>query len=269
MDGHDGWKDRYGPWAVVAGGSEGLGAAFAELIAARGVNLLLVARRPDVLERTRESLRARHPVEVETLPADLADPSSITEIMRRTAGREVGLLVCDAAVSTTGPFLRQDLQALHRMLDVNCRSALDLMHGFGAAMAERGRGGIIVMSSMAAFQGSPVVAAYGATKSFLLSLAEGVGDELAPSGVDVLACCPAVILTPHFMAETRSAKAPLALRPDAVASQALAGLGRRRIVVPGAMGRLVRFMTTRLMPRAAVVRMMGRSTRAMYREGPR
>lgn len=258
------FSNRYGPWALIAGGSEGLGASFAEQLAEQGLNLFLVARRPELLAQTRDRLRAAHKVEIRTLAADLSDPASIGIIQRETAGLEIGLLVCDAAVTYTGEFLKQDLAGYHRMLDLNCRAFLDLIYGYGGAMAHRTHGGIIVMSSMAAFQGSPLVSVYGATKSFLLSLAEGVGDELSRVGVDVLACCPAVILTPHFLSESPSRKVPLSLAPEVVARQAIRALGRKRVLVPSAMGKVTRFMMGHLMPRAATVGMMGRSTRAMY-----
>jgi uncharacterized protein len=258
------FSKRYGPWAIIAGGSEGLGAAFAEQLADQGLNLFLLARRPEPLAQTRDRLRAAFKVEVRTLAADLADPATIGLIQRETTGMEIGLLVCDAAITYTGEFFKQSLPEYHRMLDLNCRAFLDLVHIYGGVMAHRGHGGIVVMSSMAAFQGSPLVAVYGATKSFLLSLAEGVGDELARVGVDMLACCPAVILTPHFLSEAPSRKVPLSLAPAVVARQALRALGKKRVLVPSALGKVTRFMMGHLMPRAATVGMMGRSTRALY-----
>ncbi|MGA2481072.1 MAG: SDR family NAD(P)-dependent oxidoreductase [Spirochaetia bacterium] len=258
--------DKYGPWALIAGGSEGLGAAFAEECAARGLNLLLVARRPQPLTETAARLRAAHGVQVRTLAADLAEASTLALVEKECAGIEIGLLIYNAAVAGTGWFLRTPVSEYYRMLDVNCRAAVGLMHSFGGKMAERGRGGIIVMSSLAAFQGSPLVSVYGATKSFLVSIAEAVGDELKEKGVDVTVCCPAVVTTPQFLADGHNPTGPqpLSMEPAAVARAAFAGLGRKRIVVPGGMSRLVYFLTTRIMPRAGAVRTIGRNTRAMY-----
>jgi hypothetical protein len=260
------FRARYGAWALVAGGSEGLGAAFADELAARGLNLFLCARRSGPLESTAARLRANHGVQVKTVAVDLARPDAVATVRREAAGLEIGLLVCDAAVAFTGPFLKQDPSEYRRMLDVNCGSFVELIHGYAGEMTGRKRGGIIVMSSLAAFQGSPLVAVYGATKAFLLSLAEAVGDELKEDGVDVLACCPAVVLTPHFLSDTPATgkKVPMSLEPVVVAREAIAGLGRKRVVVPGAMGKIARFMMGRLMSRGATVKMMGRSTRGMY-----
>jgi uncharacterized protein len=271
MEGRSEFTVRYGAWALVVGGSDGLGAAFAEELAARGLSLVLIARRPAALEGTAARLRSVHGVQVRTVAADLADPQTVELILRRTSDLEIGLLVCDAAVTYTGPFLAPDIGEYMRMLDVNCRAFLCLMHAFGRDMAARHRGGIVVMSSMAAFQGSPLVAVYGATKAFLLTLAEGIGDELSRDGVDVLACCPAVVRTPHFLAEGNAAgrRVPLSLEPAFVARQAVRALGRKRVLVPGGMGKVARFMMGRLMPRQAAVGMMGRSTRALYGESVR
>ncbi|HEY9593373.1 MAG TPA: SDR family NAD(P)-dependent oxidoreductase, partial [Spirochaetia bacterium] len=188
-------------------------------------------------------------------------------LMSATEGHDVGLLVCDAALASTGPFLDQDISVYRTMLDVNCASFLGLVHGFGRRFASRKKGGIVIMSSMAAFHGSPMVAVYSATKSFLLTLAEGVGAELAPRGVDVVACCPSVVLTPHFLSDGHNPrKVPLALEPAFVAREALHGLGRRRIVVPSVPGRVAHFFMSRLLPRTAAVAMIGRNTRVMYGE---
>ncbi len=261
---------KYGPWGLVAGGSEGLGEAFARELAARGLNLVLVARRKDALERAAAGLRTDHGVEVRTIVQDLADKDAADSLLRGTDGLEIGTLVCDAAVTYTGPFLAPVMADYRRMLDVNCASVLGLVHGYGRLMAARGRGGIIVMSSMAAFQGSPVVSVYGATKSFLLTLVEGAGDELAAVGVDTLVCCPAVVRTPHFLSDGHPAdkKVPLSLEPKVVACLAVQGLGRKRVLVPGLMSRMAHAMMSRLMPRAATVSMMGRSTRALYGQAP-
>jgi uncharacterized protein len=262
------FASKYGPWGIVAGGSEGLGAAFAEELAARGLNLLLVARRQDVLEDLAGKLRKAHGVEARTLAVDLADPRAVDAVEKAAASLDVGLLVCNAAVAYTGPFLRPAFSEYQRILDVNCRASLGLAYAQSRKMAARGRGGIIVMSSMAAFQGSPMVAVYGATKAFLLTLAEALADELKPSGVDVVACCPAVVRTPHFLSDGHNPNGPtpFSKEPTQVAREAVAALGRKRIVVPGAMPKLARFMMGRFMPRAAVVGLLGRSTRAMYKE---
>ena len=262
------FRGRYGPWALVAGGSDGLGAAFAEELAARGLNLLLVARRRVPLEQAAARLRDRHGVEVRPIALDLSDPDFLAALQRRTRGMDIGLLVCNAAAAHTAPFLDAGPRDYLPILDTNCRAHLLLVRWLGGQMAARGRGGIVVMTSMSGFQGSPYVTVYAATKAFLLNLAEGVGSELAPYGVDVLACAAGPIRTPNYLSSKEAGKGPKALEmePGEVARQALDGLGRRTLVVPGALNRLALFFMGRVLPRATAVRLIARSTRAMYGE---
>ena len=268
MQGRNEFLRKYGPWALVAGGSEGLGGAFAEELAVRGLNLFILSRRPGPLGETAARLRAAHGVQVRTLSLDMADPRTLAAVERETAGFEIGLLVCNAAIAYTGPFLTPEFDEYQRVLDVNCRCSLGLIHAHARKMAARHRGGIVVMSSLAAFQGSPMVAVYGATKAFLVTLAEALSDELKPEGVDVCACCPAVVLTPNFLNDGHAAdgQTPLSLEPAYVAHSTVKELGRKTIVIPGGMSKLAHFMMVRLMPRRTTVSMLARNTRAMYRE---
>ena len=258
---------RYGPWALVAGGSEGLGASFAQEIAGQGLNLVLVARRSGPLEETASRLRSAHGVEVRTVAVDLGSAAGLAEVVRQAASVQLGLLVCNAASSHEGPFFKADVSKYRHVIDVNCYGAVALIDAVAPGMINRGRGGIIVMSSMAAFQGSPYVTVYSATKAFLLSLAEGLAVELKPKGVDVLACCPAVVRTPNYLA-SRPADAkptPVDIEPELAAREALRALGRKRVLIPGAKVRLAHAVMS-LMPRGAAVSMMAGSTRAMYGE---
>jgi uncharacterized protein len=258
---------RYGPWALVAGGSEGLGAAFADEIARQGLNLLLVARRTVPLEETASRVRSTHGVEVRTAAVDLGSAAGLAAVARQAASVDLGLLVYNAASSHEGPFFKADAARYRHVIDVNCYGAVALIEALAPAMIARGRGGIIVMSSMAAFQGSPYVTVYSATKSFLLSLAEGLAVELKPKGVDVLACCPAVVRTPNYLASrpVDARPTPVDIEPDLAAKEALRALGRKRVLIPGTKVRMAHAMM-RLLPRGAAVAMMASSTRAMYGE---
>jgi short-subunit dehydrogenase len=259
---------RYGPWALVAGGSKGLGAAFAEGIARRGVNLLLAAREEAALKQLSSRLRKAYAVQVRTLALDLADAGFLGALERGSRGLEIGLLVCNAASAYTGPFLRTELADYQRILDTNCRAPLSLMHWLGGLMAGRGRGGILVMSSLSAFQGSAYVAVYGATKAFLLTLSEALGQELGSRGVDVLACCAGPTRTPNYLDSKPEGVGPgaLEMEPQAVAEAALRALGRKPLVVPGALNRLGYVLLSRLLPRRMAVRILAASTGSMYSE---
>lgn len=157
----------------------------------------------------------------------------------------IGLVVANAAYAPMGSFVDMDLAEAQRALDLNCRAPLLLAHRYLPAMAKRGRGGLIVMSSLAGQQGSPGLAAYAATKAFGAVLAEGLWSELRGHGVDVLTCVPGAV------AETEPSK-------DQVVRAALRALGRRPRTVPGVLMWLSAAVMSRLLPRRTAITVMGR-----------
>ena len=261
------FRERWGPWALVAGASEGLGAAFARHVAAQGVNVVLVARRAGPLDALAQEL-ARTGVEVRTLALDLGDANAPTRVEAQLAGLDVGLFVYNAALSRIGPFLDEPLEGHLRELDVNCRTPLSLVHAFGRRMVARGRGGIVLMSSLSAAHGSPRVAHYAATKAWSLVLGEGLWYELRGCGVDVIACAAGDTDTPAFRASRPSEGVKLSLQsPDAVVAETFARLGHQPSLVPGLGNRLAGLVMQRLLPRRLAVRIMGRTLDRMY-DGP-
>src|SRR5436309_7531789 len=192
---------RYGPCALVAGGAVGMGAEYCRQIAATGIELLILDRDEPALAATAAELRsAPGAVDVATAVIDLGQPAdSLLDALRRAVGdREIGLLVANAAWSPVGPFLDVDLTALLAAIDINCRAPVVLAHELGARMAARRRGGMIIMSSLAAESGTAQVALYSATKAFDLVLAEGLWYELRDRGVDVVAIRPGSTRTPRW-----------------------------------------------------------------------
>jgi short-subunit dehydrogenase len=259
---------RYGPWALVAGASEGIGAAFAGELAERGLNLALVARRGPVLEAFCKDLEEKHAVQTLPIVADLGAPDMLEQIQAKLLDRQIGLVVANAVLSLLGPFLDQPLEAHLREIDVNCRAPLTLAHAFGRQMAERGRGGIILMSSLAGFQGGPFIANYAATRAYTAILAEGLWAELSHHGVDVLACCPGATATPgletsRYSSPTRCA--PPTMLPREVAREALDALGHGPAHVPGRANQVASQFLRRVMPRALTIRIMERATRNLSR----
>lgn len=251
---------RYGPWAVVAGASEGLGAAFADALAARGLNLLLLARRADLLEKVAQGIRSMRGVEVRPLAMDVADADVGRALSEAAAELEIGVLVYNAAFAPIGNFMERPQADLLQVVDVNIRGPIVFIRNLVPAMLERGRGGVVLMSSLAGLQGSPRISAYAASKAFNTVLAESLWGELGQQGIDVLACCAGAIRTPGF-AETSSRDAPGMLDPEEVAQQALAALGRGPRVVPGLVNRIASFTMERLLPRRLAVRLMAANTR--------
>ena len=253
------FRERYGPRALVAGASEGLGAAFADALARRGLDLLLIARREEQLTATADRIRQQHGVNVITLVADLAD---IDAVLPRISALDlpIGLLVYDAAFAPIGPFAGATSEQLSQAAAVNVRAPLLLTKALSGPMIARGRGGIVLMSSLAGSQGSPNISAYAATKAFNAILTEGLWSELKPHGVDVLACLAGAILTPGYQQAEGAKPAPGTLTPEAVAEQTLNALGHGPIVIPGAVNKLGRFVLTRLLSRRAAIAIMSQNT---------
>ena len=247
-------RERYGPWAVVTGASDGIGREFAARLAEAGVNLILAARRKELLDDVANGLARAHHVQVETMPIDLATRPGVDELVARTRGRDVGLLIASAGFGTSGPFVDARLDEELGMIDVNCRAVAALSHAFGRRFVDRKRGGIVLMSSLVAFQGVPRAANYAATKAYVQSFAEALRLELKPLGVDVIASAPGPIRS--GFATRASMTMGLAQTPRDVAGATLAALGRRGIVRPGW---LSKFLEASLMflPRWGRVRTMG------------
>jgi uncharacterized protein len=178
---------KYGPWGIVAGGSDGVGAAFARGMAARGINVVLVARRAPVLEASADDIRARYGVEVRTVPLDLSAPAALSELEHATSDLRVGLFVYNAGGDDrSAAFLDKDLGTHLELVRRNCVSVLEAAYRFGGPMVARGQGALVLVTSGAAWAGGATLAAYGATKAFDLILAESLWAEWRGSGVDVL-----------------------------------------------------------------------------------
>lgn len=260
------FHERYGPWALVAGASEGLGAEFGRQLAARGLNVVLLARRAELLAELARGIAETHGVEVRHAAVDLSEAEALETIERETAGLEVGLLVYNAALSLVGAFLEKPLQSHLAELEVNCRRPLELGFRFGRRMVDRKRGGILLMSSLAGSQGSPGIAHYGATKAWNTVFAEGLWWELRQHGVDVLACRAGATRTPGYLADRSDdaeSKFVPEMEPHAVVAEALAALGRRPSMIPGRVNRLAAFLLQRLLPRRTAIEVMGRASRSV------
>jgi len=214
------FSDSYGPWAVIAGASDGIGAAFAEHVARRGVNVVLVARRQHALDE----VAARLDVETRVVVADLALDDAADRLATATNDLEVGLFVYNAGADPNSTLvLDTPLDVLRSMVRRNCTTVLETSHHFGSRMVARGRGGVVLVTSGAAWAGASHVATYGATKAFDLVLAEGLWAEWHDRGVDVLGLVLGATDTPalrDLLARHGGDFGPLA-DPDDVAAEAL------------------------------------------------
>lgn len=259
-------SSAYGPWALVAGSAEGIGLEFCRLIAASGISIVMVDRDRHKLDRAIAGITPPEGTRLIPLVADLADESILEILLGATSDIEIGLVVCNAAKSHLGPFVEAAPSAYREIVATNCTAPLLLSRHFGKLMAERGRGGIILMSSLSAFQGSPFIAAYGATKAFNLVLGEGLWSELSPQGVDVTVCAPGATRTPAYLASKPEWLTPSVpeMEPHEVAREALAALGKKPLIIPGRVNRLAYGFMSRLIPRTWALAIMKSTTEKMF-----
>lgn len=181
---------RYGPAALVTGASSGIGRAFAEELAARGFDLVLVARRIDRLEVLAERLEDRHRVGVMPLEIDLAEPDAAARILDATAAIDIGLVLSNAGFGSKGAFASDDPAVQAAMLTVNCHAPTQIARGFVPRLLARKQGGLVFTSSVEGLIGCPYSAVYSATKAYVKALGEALWGELTPEGIDILTLCP-------------------------------------------------------------------------------
>jgi short-subunit dehydrogenase len=234
------FREKYGPWAIVTGASSGIGAQFAKALAARGINLVLVARNIPRLNELRQDLAARHGVEVLTLKIDLSHPGCIDPLVASCNGLEIGLVVNNAGTGFPGPFSASDLQHEEDVIHLNCVTPVEITHYFLPRMQAKGSGGVVFVSSLMGFQGVPYMANYSATKGFLLNFGEALYQECKGTGIDVLVLAPGATDTPgKDLHPIDYSKLPVAwMTAEKVVDAALKSLGKRPLVIPGFRNRL-------------------------------
>ena len=177
---------NYGPWALIVGGSEGVGAAFARKLAAKGFKLVLVARKPGPLEELAAELRADGG-EVRIVSADLAQPDALEKVRAATDDVEIGLMIYNAGANNTrGRFVELPREVTQSIIAITVVGQADFARHYGALMCRRGRGGIILGGSLSGYMGSPTLAAYTGAKAFSRIFSEALWAECQPLGVDVL-----------------------------------------------------------------------------------
>ncbi|MDP5083993.1 MAG: SDR family oxidoreductase [Yoonia sp.] len=258
-------KRRFGPTAVITGASDGIGRAFAVQLAEQGFDLILVARRDSVLQEMAQDLTARFGVDVRVLAMDLSNVAAVSELLQLTESDPVGLVVAAAGFGSIGRFLDQEVASEINMVDLNCRSVVELSYGFAHRMAAEGRGGIVLFGSLVGFNGAPLSATYAATKGFVQSFAEGIAPEMRPQGVHVLSVAPGPVGT--GFAARAGMQMGQAASPDTIARGALAALGRRTTVRPGFLAKFLGYSLA-ILPRWVRVRVMGLIMKGMNSTGP-
>lgn len=250
----------------MTGASAGIGAEFARQLAEAGLNVVLVARREAKLQALANQLQRDYGVEIRTVAVDLAESDFIEKIQAQTADIEIGLLVNNAGQYHIGKFLDQDLATQLSVLDVNTRAPMILTHAFGQLMRQRGKGGIIIVSSTVSGAGAPYNANYAATKTYDFVLGEGLRYELKNDGIAVQVLQPGGTWTEgaqKMMSHAPNFMKIMMMDTEPVVALSLRKLGKRNTVIPGQMNRFMVWMMAILLPRRLAVSMWAMMMKGM------
>jgi short-subunit dehydrogenase len=270
MSPRSGFSQRYGKWAIISGGAEGIGAGFAARLAAMKMPLILLDINTERLEETAAALRRNHAAEVRTIAVDLSDAVALNAAIDSVADLEIGLLVANAGVGAVGRWLDIPLEMKMKQIAINCTSTLILAHRLTPAMVQRRRGGVIIMASGSAEMGCSFIVTYAATKAFDRVFAEGLWAELSPYGVDVTTVMPGAVNTPGFRASLPPGRGPTRLMqpidPLVVVDAALEGLGKKINLRPnmGSFGGVIMRLMMLFMPRQRFIKLGNDAVREMY-----
>lgn len=246
--------EKYGPWAIVTGASSGIGVEFSRQLASKGLNVVLVARRKQLLDTLSDELIEKYNVQTKVIEIDLSLDGFHSTLLDATNDLDVGLLVNNAGMGCEGHFYRGSLDKNLQMLQLNMKAPYILAYEYGKHFISRGRGGIIFTSSISAFNAHPFLTHYAATKAYILSLAEGMNYELKDKNVDVLALCPG--FTKSEM--TRGLKdSPMLMDAAPVVQSALDNLGKSISVVPGFINKTQVFINNRILNRNGATSLAG------------
>jgi short-subunit dehydrogenase len=248
------FSEKYGSWAIITGASSGIGVEFAHQIAAKGLNILLVARRKELLDHLAHELAEKYKIECRTLSADLSKDGFQSDILDATKDLEVGLLVNNAGMNCEGQFYRGSLERNLQMLQLNTKAPFILAYEFGKQFISRGKGGIVFTSSISAFNAHPYLSHYAATKAYILSLAESMNYEFKDKNVDVIALCPG--MTKSEMTKGMK-EGPMLMEAAPVVKLALDNLGKEPYVVPGFINKAQVFVNSRILNRNGATNLSG------------
>jgi short-subunit dehydrogenase len=235
-------RERFGPWALITGASSGIGKEFTRQIAASGINVVLVARRDALLAKLGRAISQEFNVQYRALARDLSQEGFIAGLADATHDIDIGLVVSNAGTANSGEFLKLDQQLLQETLRLNTMAHLDIAHHFGRKLAERRRGGLILVGAMGAENGVPRIANDGAAKAYVHSLGEALHYEFKPLGVYVTVLATGFANTPvleklGFDPKTMPMK-PMSV--EQCVSEGLNGLLENRSrIVPGRLNRIM------------------------------
>lgn len=252
------YAQKYGPWALVTGASSGIGKEMAIQLAAQGLNVVIVARRENLLTSLKNELSHKYKVNVITIPADLTEHNAVEKLEEATRDLDIGLVIPNAGSEIVGEFVETDVQKNTDMVYLNTIAPMQIANVFGPRLKKRKNSGILFVSSLFGYQGIPYVANYAATKSYILTLGEALHVELARYGVDVSVLSPG--LTTTEMSQNMPInfkKIPMfSMKAQQTARAGLNALGKKVTVVPGLLNKIYAW-ENRFIPRTWPVSLFG------------
>lgn len=261
-------SERHRPFgvdAIVTGASDGIGAATAKALAAKGFSLVLVARRQQKLDDLARELRTAYGVAVDTIAADLSHEDGVEAVIEQTKDHDIGVAVLAAGFGTAGALTEVDYRNEQNMLRVNCEAVLRLSQVFGQRMTRKGSGQLVLFGSIVGFQGNALTANYAATKAYIQTLAEGLAMELKPSGVNVLSVAPGPVAS--GFASRAGMTMGQAGTPDSVARGIVKALGTSGTIRPGLLSKVLGYNLA-MTPRFLRVRIMSKIMAGMANSKP-
>ncbi len=258
-------KRQFGPWALVTGASSGIGKEFARQIAAAGINVVLVARRESLLGDLGRGLSQNFGVQYRPVAMDLSQEGFLAKLAEATNDLDIGLVVSNAGTGNPGEFLKLDRPLLEATLRLNTMAHLDIAHHFGGKLAERRRGGLILVGAMGAEIGVPFMANDGGAKAYVHSLGEALHYELKSLGVHVTVVPPAMTNTP-VLAKFGFDPQTMPMKPMSVEQCVAEGLNALRAnrsrIIPGRLNRIMNALVPASAKRTMTAKLFGKALAA-------
>lgn len=247
------FQNKYGSWALITGASDGIGKEVAIEIAKKGLNVILVARRKEILHEVEREIYQYSSVKVKIISLDLSKTNALETLVENIKEMDIGLFAAIAGFGTSGEFIQSNISTELNMIDVNCRAVVEQTHYFAKAFLQKKRGGIILMGSLVGFQGSPFATNYSATKAFIQTFAEGLYFELKPYGIDILCVAPGPVSS--GFANRAHMNMGNSANPKQVAKKILPALGCQVTVRPGFLSKFLGWSLI-ILPRIIRIKIM-------------
>jgi short-subunit dehydrogenase len=238
------FKEKYGKWALVTGATSGIGEELSNQLAAKGLNIVLIARKEKELNEKASSLSKKFGIETRCVSADLASIEGVESVKTASKDLEVGLLVLAAGIEVNGAFEKNDIRKEIQVVQINVISTLALTHHFISPMIKRGKGGVLLIASLSGHMPNPYFANYAGTKSYVLNFGASLYGELKPKGIDVTVLSPGLTSTPMVADNGVDwSKTPMSpLKPEMVAAAGLNALGKKFLAIPGGKNKIMAVM---------------------------